>query len=82
MFRQAANNTYNAHDGIASYTEKKDRNKYKKQFTKNWKESRDGVPKSIQTRVVSDMVTKVKGRPYFFVTIKRLISTKFQVSGK
>ena len=35
------------------------KNNYKK-----FKGSRDGVPKSIQTRVVR-MVTKFKGRPYF-----------------
>ena len=41
-------------------------------ITKYWKESRDGVPQSIQTRVVR-MVTKVKDRPYFFVMITRLL---------
>ena len=40
--------------------------KYKK-ITKKSKRSRDGVPKSIQTRIVR-MVIKVKGRPYFFVS--------------
>ena len=35
MLRQATNNIYNAHYGIASYAEKKDRNKYKKTITKN-----------------------------------------------
>ena len=41
--------------------------KKKNKLQKKWKESRDGVPKRIQTRVVR-MVTKVKGRPYFFVS--------------
>ena len=41
--------------------------KYKKTITKNWKESRDEVPKSIQTRIVR-MVTKVKDHPYFFLS--------------
>ena len=38
-----------------------------------------GVPKSIQTARVVRMVTKVKGRPYFFVITTRL---QFQVPGK
>ena len=39
----------------------------KKTITKKFEKSRDGAPKSIQTRVVR-MVTKVKGRPYFFAS--------------
>ena len=64
---------------INKVIKKKGQKQVYKTITKKLKESRDGVPKSIQTKVVR-MVTKVKGRPYFFVTIKRLI--KFQVSGK
>ena len=38
MLRQVANNIHNAHYGIASYAEKKDRYKYKKQLQKIEKE--------------------------------------------
>ena len=73
MLRQAANNiqVYNAHYGIASYAEKRTETSIKKQLQKIEKEVEMEYQKSI--RVVR-MVTKVKGRRYFFIIIKKLIN--------
>ena len=85
MLRQIANKYINIKctSGIASYTEKRTETSIKKNLQKIERiVYRDGVPKRRQTRVVR-IVTKVKGRPYFFVIITRLLKNNLQkVPGK
>ena len=79
MLRQTANKYINIKciSGIASYTEKRTETSIKTITKIERIVGMEYIPKRKQTRVVR-MVTKVKGRPYFFVIITRLLKNNLQ----
>ena len=57
-----------------TYTDqKKDRNKHKKS-QKNWKGNKDGVPRSIKTRIVK-IATNVKGHSLIWQSVSLVTKT-------